>query len=123
MHKLISRLEKNEPCVIFLEVSMELRNARYQPYKCLDEPGTIKAFKEEGIIRFTSKPLLPTFEKEFDAKITLKGSEIFFSADCYDDPTQKFKLELSVEVSKKKDIYRLIGFDGRDDITLFFRFQ
>jgi len=121
MHKLIARLEKNELCDIFLRVSMKLNNAKYQRHYCLGEPETIKVFKDEGIIIFTVRPLLPLpIGKKFQVKITLEESEIFFYADrIYDDrPTQKFELKLSLE----KKIYVLTGFDDLDDIELFFQF-
>lgn len=92
MKTLISRLEKREPCAILLIVSMELNNAKYQPYQCLGEPETIKVLKEEGIIRFTNTPLMPIMGEDFDAKITMDDPKIFFSADCYDNPSEKFEL-------------------------------
>ena len=111
MKNLISRREKKEPCAILLIVSMELNNAKYQPYQCLGEPETIKVLKEEGIIRFTNTPLMPTIGKDFDAKITLEETKILFSADCYDNPSEKFELTKKEE----KYVYRLKGFDGRDE--------
>lgn len=105
---------------------MEQSNERYQPYQCGsftdDEHNFVKVVDEKGIhyITFTCKIWLPRQGKNFDAKIIWEGSEIFFSADCYDNPSEKF--ELSV-VSKEKNEYRLEGFDGRDEIRIYFDFS
>ena len=125
MKKLISRLEKGERCFITLIVSMELSNARYQSYQCGsfndDKHEFVKVVKEKGVyyITFTCKIWLPRQGKKFDAKIILEGPEIFFSADCYDNPSEKFEL---LVVSKEKTEYKLKGFDGRDEIRIFFDF-
>jgi len=52
---------------------------------------------------------------------TFDGPEIYFSADCYENPEERFKL--SEIFKEEKDTYGLEGFDGRDDIQIFFSFS
>lgn len=122
MDDLISQLGK--AFVIELFLGIKFGNEKYQNYKCyLAEP---KINKEAGVIIFTCLPMQPIARGQlFPVKLMWKGSDIFFSADCYENPSERFKLKVSPKEELSKDHYKvmLTGHDGRDDIELTFYFM
>jgi len=121
MHELISdfkALKKEQSFLIDLIVGIEFLNERYQMYRCFSFDKQSRINEKENIIIMKFVTHEPIRGRKFEVKLLSKTSRIFFSADCYDNPSVTFALELS----KDDRDYELKGFDGRGEIILRFYF-
>lgn len=122
MNKILSRLKnkkENENYLIELRIGIKYPGEEYNSYQCISFNEVVRINDKENIIIIPFLTLNPIRGRKFEVKFIFNESIVLFSADCYDNPSEKYKLEI-----KKEDENEIIfhGDDGLDDIDVYIDF-